>query len=916
MLTPARVNPILTHPNERRTVIATGWRFRLDPDDRGLAQRWPGDDEAIREPMQVPGSWQGQGFGYDGNDLVWDFRLECRTFRATYRGTGWYAVSCRPPAEWQGQRIWLNFGGAHPSAEVWLNGERLGANGLPFVPFGFEVTENVRFGADNSLVVRIHEGNRELGFAYSWQGNWSGLYRQVEWRATGPAAIGRCLLHPDLEQGWLAVKLTADAPAGASRRYRLVVRPWGRPGEAIDAEGAVTGADVDVSVIVPSPDPWSPDAPSLYEVQVSLTEDGVVSDALAERVGFVRLHAEGKHLCINGEPYYWRGTGDFISCPETGCPDWDRDHWRKKLQALREYGYNYARLQSYVYGPEYYDAADEVGLLVQSEIGMLGGWGGNTQWHVYAWPPPTPGYREALRRQWDLVVERDASHPSANLYCMSNELGDATHFPRTAWRCARETTALKPTALVIFTDGGLNESLPQGFVNAEASRDADTTLPIIQHEFRWWSSFPDVRLIPRYNGAVRPYAAEMARKAAAHHGIEHVLEEAIEASQRLQLVEAKGQMEACRRDHPTLAGICHFSAMDTNPSPQGVITEFYERKAAGAAEWRETNGDTVVLSSLGFDDRVRIGGEEMTCSLFASDFSHPPLRHPRLEWTLVVRDQVAQRGVLEVSHEPFRTHPLGEIAFRVPEVARPARAALHVELSEGERTFTNTWGLWIFPDLSSGPSGLSLYGTPEHTWLRQLTSVPAAELPNGTHGILLAETLGEHVLAFLRRGGRVLLAASEGLVRPFNPKFGFNFGQYYFTPPANYPPYEDGHDGIIVRDHPLLGDLPHEGFADLQFFRPIAQSPPLDLEPLGLNDREPIIRPVHSYPVGRSLGYVVEGGVGSGHLVVCALDLDPSWPEGRYLLKAIRDYLAEGPRAAPKPFSSEAIEALAAGTAL
>ncbi len=916
MLTPARVNPLIPHADERRAVIDAGWRFRLDPGDEGVGQDWHNHGEAIGEPIEVPGSWQGQGFGHDGLDQVWDFRLDCRTLRATYAGTGWYAVTCRAPADWDRERIWLNFGGVHPSAEVWLNGARLGENQLPFVPFGFEVGDHVRREADNDLVVRVHEANRELGFAYSWQGNWSGLYRQVEWRATGSAAITRCLLYPDLLGERIGVRLTVDAQTDATRRCRATVTPWQRPGPELEFETDVTGPETVFTISLPSPDPWSPDAPNLYEVSVTLLEDGVVSDAWTERVGFARLDAEGKHLRINGEPYYWRGSGDFLSCPETGCPDWDRDRWRKKLQALRDYGYNYVRLQSYVYGPEYYDVADEVGLLVQSEMGMLGGWGGHTQWHVYAWPPPTPAHRAALRRQWNLVVERDANHPSANVYCMSNELGDSTHFPRTAWQCDQETKAIKPTALVIYTDGGLNESLPQDFVNAEAARDADTRLPVIQHEFRWWSSFPDARLIERYNGAIRPYAALMAREAARRHGIEHVLEDAVEASQRLQLVEAKGKMEACRRDNSTLAGICHFDAMDANPSPQGIITEFYERKIATAEDWLRANGDTVVLTGLGFDDRVKVSGETVTCDLHVSDFSHPPMQRPTLKWELEVGGQVTCSGTLAVDHAPFRTHPLGDITFTMPEVDRPVRATLRVTLTEGDRDVANAWDLWVLPDVRLDSLSLFVYGAPEHTWLRDLEDARRTDSPRDGDGVLLTEKVDDAVLGFLRRGGSVLLAASEGLVRPFNPKFGFTLGQYYFTPPANYPPYEDGHDGIIVRDHALLGDLPHEGFADLQFFRPIAQSPPLDLEPLGLNDREPVIRAIHSHPVGRSLGYLTEGRVGAGHLVACAMELDPSWPEARYLLAAIRDHLAAGPDASLAPLSTEAIDALVAGTSI
>ncbi len=129
------------------------------------------------EMVQVPGCWQGQGFGNDSLDEVWDFQLHTRTLRATYKGTGWYAKRFEVSQSWSNKRIFLNFGGAHPSAAVWLNGTMLGENTLPFVPFGFEVTDLVRFGATNTVVVRVHEQNRVFGFGIQLQGNWSGLYR-------------------------------------------------------------------------------------------------------------------------------------------------------------------------------------------------------------------------------------------------------------------------------------------------------------------------------------------------------------------------------------------------------------------------------------------------------------------------------------------------------------------------------------------------------------------------------------------------------------------------------------------------------------------------------------------------------------------------------------------------------------------
>lgn len=895
----ARVNPVLRHAREQRLSLDGDWRFRLDPDDRGVNERWFETEAHLIEDIRVPGCWQGQGFGGDGNDRVFDFNFEARVFRATYKGTGWYGRVFRVPPDWAGKRVWLNFGGAHPSAEVWLNGERLGGNDLPFVPFAFEATDAVRRDADNVLAVRVHEHHREFGFAYNWQGNWSGLYRGVELTATGPCRLERCAVLPDVDSRTISVRIAIGGVTGPDARLVVNAAPVDNSRPACRTEFD-PGAGGEWSLPVPDPILWSPDHPNLYRVDIELWRGAELCDALSERTGFVKLEGVGKAFRINGEPYYLRGSGDFISCPETGCPDTDRERWRRKLRALRDYGYNYVRCQSYVYGPEYYDIADEVGLLVQSEMGMIGGWGGSSSWHVYQWPKPTPDHYPILKRQWDLVVERDACHPSAAIYCMSNEYWRNTDFPRIAWECYRTTKTIKPAAMVIWTDGGYNPELPGDFINQNSDafkpeEMAALDKPLIEHEFKWWSSFPDVRLRAKYTGAIRPYAADIAASAAARRGQAHLLETYAANSQRLQFLEAKLKMEMLRRDRPMLAGVCHFNAMDANPSPQGILDEFYERKLVDAATWLETNGDTVILSSLGIDDRCRAAGSTLTVCFSVSDFAHPPFRSPRLDWRLRVGGRVCAAGGHDVAHTPFTTVPAGEATFILPALSEPAAATLEVELTEagGGRRASNRWSLWIFPETAL-TEGVAVYGEPRWTWLKQWTGLP--HVPSGDQAakprVVLAEAVDDELLAFMRGGGQVVLAAGEGLVRPHPPLFGCV--KYFFTPPANYAPYEDGQNGTVIADHPLLRGFPHEGFADLQFFRMLENAPPLDLEPIGMTDVEPVIRVIHRYPVLHPLGYLEPRRVGAGGLLLCALELNPDWIETRWLLAHLCRSMAAG----------------------
>jgi len=883
---PVRVNPLFKHPDECRMSLDGTWGFSLDPDDTGLRDQWFRKPDLIRDPVRVPGCWQGQGFGHDGKDRLWDFQLEARVFKATYKGTGWYRRSFEVPAGWQHKRLWLFFGGVHPSADVWLNGARLGGSDLPFVPFGFDITSVARPGKTNDLVVRVHEHHREFGMAFNWQGNWSGLYRGVDVVATGASWMEDLTLHPDADSSTLRGFVNVGSTATLrGLKVRVNVSRTGG-GQTLETVFSPASAETSFAVKIPHPALWSPDRPSLYRVDVQLLDGRRVLDAMSERTGFVKLTTSGKHILINGEPFYMRGSGDFISSPETGCPDTDRARWRRKLRTLREYGYNYVRCQSYVYPPEYFDAADEVGLLVQSEMGMLGAWGGSTPWHVYQWPKPTADNRPVLRRQWNAIVRRDVNHPSANMYCMSNEYGANTDFHKTAWRCCNETKTIKPTAFVIWTDGGHNDKLPEDFVNAEAGQDSSCTKPLIQHEFRWWSSFPDVRIRHKYNGAIRPYAANMAEENAKRHGQGHLLKDAAAASQQLQLLEAKAKMEACRRDNPRLAGICHFDAMDANPSPQGIVDEFYERKLADSATWCRTNGDAVILCGLNHDNRIFGSGETLRCRLSVSDFSHPPFRTPRLAWRLVLGGKAVDSGSATWDHRPFCTCVAGEVVASMPQLKMPARLRLEARITEGGRSVSNSWNVWCFPEAPGLPSGTFRHGKTHDTWLAKLSSCPVADAgilkKTGRPGVLLAERIDAAVVAFMKRGGRVILSAGEGLVRPHILNFGYV--KYFFTPPANYAPYEDGQNAVLVSKHRMLGDFPHESYADLQWFRMIDPAPPIDIGPLGLNDADPVIRVIQRYQTMHPLAYLLERRVGNGGLVVTSLNLDPALREARWLL--------------------------------
>lgn len=121
-----------------------GWKFRLDAADEGHIRKWfesraPGEGWVS---IKTGKPWETQGHKYDG--VAW-YRLH---FRAPIKPTKISAVD-------------LAFDGVDEAAWVWLNGEFIGSHDIGKAgwnkPFQLDVTKEIRWDAENELVVRVFD---------------------------------------------------------------------------------------------------------------------------------------------------------------------------------------------------------------------------------------------------------------------------------------------------------------------------------------------------------------------------------------------------------------------------------------------------------------------------------------------------------------------------------------------------------------------------------------------------------------------------------------------------------------------------------------------------------------------------------------------------------------------------------------
>ena len=70
-----------------------------------------------------------------------------------WSGRTWYRKTFTLPASLKGQRVYIEFEAVRQVAEVYLNGHYLGACKNGFIPFGFDLTPDCKFGDPNVLAV-------------------------------------------------------------------------------------------------------------------------------------------------------------------------------------------------------------------------------------------------------------------------------------------------------------------------------------------------------------------------------------------------------------------------------------------------------------------------------------------------------------------------------------------------------------------------------------------------------------------------------------------------------------------------------------------------------------------------------------------------------------------------------------------
>jgi beta-galactosidase/beta-glucuronidase len=766
------------------------WQFQIDP-----AGTYALDQITAWRTITVPGPWQAR---FD------DLRLTA--------GVGWYRRTVDVPADWSGRAVFLCFGAVDYYAEVWVNGRCAGDHEGGYLPFEFDVSALLHYGAANEIVVRVvdpgpDEGDRFPAFPFAeipngkqrWYGPLGGIWQSVSLEARSLRYVRQVHVTPQGLDGSVTVAVEL-AGEGSGGHVRLDFHtPQGEP--VIYAERDIPAGEntARFAFSIPQPALWSPESPALYTLIVTLQQGRSTVDRQAVRFGLRTIEVRDGRLWLNGRLLYLRVALDQYYYPEGICTPPSLDFLKEQVRAAKAMGLNCLRCHIKIADPRYLQAADEEGILVWAE--------------VPSWWTLTDAAGRRARETFAGMVARDWNHPSVVIWTLVNE-NWGTNLPGSsrdrAWLAETYAWArtVDPTRLIVDNSACLgnfhvhsdlddfhfyaampeNMDLWQDFVTNFARRpdwtysphgDAVRTgqEPLIVSEFGNWG-LPDLaKLRAAYDGdpwwfdtgaewnpgVVLPRGAEERFTAA---GLDRVFGDWFALAQAAQWAEyraLKHEIEVMRAE-PSICGYVITEWTDAHWECNG-LQDMARHPRVFADRMPAFNADTVIVPR--WDRLVYWSGETVTLPLCVSHWGSDAIDAATLHWSL---DKMGIGGVLAVKGLlPGTVIQAGSPEFTAPPVAGAvcASLSLQLELHDGQIVAQNTLPITLLPAaFQNALERLPVWANDAALadWLCGHGYTLDRE-----RGLWVVSHLDEEALRHVQDGGRALLIATEPGVLPGLP---------------------------------------------------------------------------------------------------------------------------------------------------
>lgn len=378
-----------------------GWLFRWGK-DRNAKEGWKSVD--IPHDAQFEQPWTQKGTS------------GARGFKPM--GEMWYRKEFATPAEAKGRRVWLEFGGILCIADVYVNGTKVAETDYGYLPVAADITDVLRPDGKNTIEVWCSTG--KTGGSRWYTG--AGLYRDAKLVVKPRISFTRDgVFVRGTADGKVAITAQLDGFRGQGNKARLDIVASIRDIDGKEVASATARApwskndhqEMELSATIPDVKLWGSLEPYLYTAEMRLVYNGIEIDRENIRFGIKNVELDYAYgMKLNGKKIFLAsvsGHHDLGLVGVAAC----RRAIRRQLELLREFGFNAIRCSHNPYSDDFYEIADEMGILVLDEL--IDKWSDSSYWFgrkpfTFVWPQLVTGW-----------IKHNRNHPSIFAWSFGNE---------------------------------------------------------------------------------------------------------------------------------------------------------------------------------------------------------------------------------------------------------------------------------------------------------------------------------------------------------------------------------------------------------------------------------------------------------------------------------------------------------------
>lgn len=488
-----------------RLYLNDDWLFTEQFEDSLVAPEYP---ENTLQPVRLPHTCKETPFHYFDESL--------------YQMVSGYRRHLLIPKDWQGKRILLTFEGAAHDSTVFCNGKKVGEHHCGYTAFTVDLTDNVLYGQDNLLCVRLDSRENlnvpPFGYVIDYM-TYGGIYRDVRLEVKEKVSLSDIFVHTaiDFRSSPVTAQITSEitltesddnvtirqyympkSTAAAQESWRLLCEQTVSTDVSCDKEFSLTAT-------ITAPLLWDTEEANLYILKTQLYQDNTLLDETETTFGIREAVFKKDGFYLNGRKLRIRGINRHQSFPYVGYA------MPKSMQRLdadllkKELGLNAVRTSHYPQSHYFLERCDELGLLVFTEFP---GWQhiGDDSWKA-----------QAVANAEDMIRQY-RNHPSIILWGIRiNESPDDDAFYEKTNAVAHKLDPSRPTGGVRAMKK--SHLLEDVYTYNDFLHDGE--MPGCDPKKKVTSDMEKPYLISEYNGHMYPTKAFDNEERRSEHAIRH-----------------------------------------------------------------------------------------------------------------------------------------------------------------------------------------------------------------------------------------------------------------------------------------------------------------------------------------------------------------------------------------------------------